>query len=92
VYFFDTNQCALYRQHLGDARPTMLAQCLTNTMYFQAQTYQGTVQTTLSHKGLIDVVMQFCQYQYPITRIGPNYYYNYYQIELRATPHDPDGS
>jgi prepilin-type N-terminal cleavage/methylation domain-containing protein len=92
VYFFDTNQCALYRQHTGDAHPKVLAKYLTNTMYFQAQTYSGAVQTTLSHKGVIDVLMQFCQYQYPITRIGPNYYYNYYKMELRATPHVPDGS
>jgi hypothetical protein len=91
VYFFDTTKCALYRQHTGDAQPTMLAQYLTNTMYFQAQDFRGNVQTTLSHKGVIDVVMQFCQFQYPLTRIGPGYYYNYYRMELRATPHVPDG-
>ena len=60
-------------------------------MYFQAQNYRGSNQTDLTHKGVIEVVMQFCQFQYPITKIGPNYYYNYYKMDLRLTPHVPDG-
>ena len=60
-------------------------------MYFQAQNYQGSNQTTLTHKGVIDVVMQFCQFQYPLTKVGPGYYYDYYKTELRVTPHAPDG-
>jgi prepilin-type N-terminal cleavage/methylation domain-containing protein len=91
LYFFDTNALKLYRGHSGATTRTCLAQSLTNTMYFQAQNYRGDNQTDLTHKGVIDVVMQFCQYQYPITKIGPGCLYDYYKMELRLTPHTPDG-
>jgi hypothetical protein len=91
VYYFDTNTCKLFRGHTGTTAETCLAKYLTNTMYFQAQNYRGDNQTDLTHKGVINVVMQFCQYQYPITKIGPGYYYDYYRMELRLTPHAPDG-
>jgi hypothetical protein len=91
LYYFDTNSRALFRGHSGSTAKTCLAQYLTNTMYFQAQNYRGDVQTDLTHKGVINVVMQFCQYQYPITKVGPGYFYDYYKIELRLTPHVPDG-
>jgi hypothetical protein len=91
IYYFDTNACALYRGHSGSTSRTCVASYLTNTMYFQAQDYHGSNQTDLTHKGVINVKMQFCQYQYPITKIGPGYYYDYYKMEMRVTPHAPDG-
>jgi prepilin-type N-terminal cleavage/methylation domain-containing protein len=91
MYYFDTNAAKLYRGHSGSTTRTCLAQFLTNTMYFQAQNYHGDNQTDLTHKGVINVVMQFCQYQYPITKIGPGYFYDYYRMELRLTSHAPDG-
>ena len=91
-YYFDTNACKLFRGHSGSTAITCLAQDLTNTMYFQAQDYQGSNQTILTHKGVINVAMQFCQYQYPLTKVGPGYYYNYYKMELQLTPHVPDGA
>ena len=91
VYYFDTNASKLFRGHSGSTAITCLAQFLTNTMYFQAQNYHGDNQTDLTHKGVIDVVMQFWQYQYPITKVGPGNFYDYYKMELRLTPHAPDG-
>jgi len=91
LYFFDTNACKLYRSHSGTTTKTCVAQSLTNTMYFQAQDPRGSNQTDLTHKGVINVVMQFCQYQYPITKVGPGCLYDYYKMELRLTPHTPDG-
>jgi prepilin-type N-terminal cleavage/methylation domain-containing protein len=91
LYYFDTNACKLFRGHSGSAAVMCLAQFLTNAMYFQAQNYRGENQTDLTHKGVIDVVMQFCQYQYPLTKVGPGYFYDYYKMELRLTPHAPDG-
>ncbi len=91
LYWFDTNRCKLFRGHSGGGAARCFAQFLTNTMFFQAQNYRGDIQTDLTHKGVINVVMQFCQYQYPITRIGPGCLYDYYKMELRVTPHVPDG-
>ena len=91
LYYFNTSSCWLLRGHSGSTNATCLAQHLTNTMYFQAQNYGGANQTTLTHKGVIDVVMQFSQLQSPVTKIGPGYYYDQYKMELRVTPHAPDG-
>jgi hypothetical protein len=91
LYYFDTNNCQLLWGHSGSPTTNYLAQYLTNTMYFQALTCQGSNQTSLTYKGVVDVVMQFCQYQYPLTKVGPGYYYDYYKMEMRVTPHVPDG-
>jgi hypothetical protein len=61
-------------------------------MYFRAEDYLGKVKTDLSYKYVIRVVMEFCQYQYPLTRVGPGYYYDYYKMEFKITPHCPDGA
>lgn len=91
VYYFDTNACKLYRGHSGSNARQCMAEFLTNTMYFRAQDYKGVTQTDLSHKDVINVVMQFCQYQFPLTRIGPGNFYDYYKLELKVTSHAPDG-
>jgi prepilin-type N-terminal cleavage/methylation domain-containing protein len=91
LYYFDTNACKLYRGHSGSTFGQCVAQYLTNTMYFRAENFKGDAQTDLTHKGVINVAMQFCQYQYPITKVGPGCYYDYYRMELRLTPHVPDG-
>ena len=91
-YFFDTNACLLYRELSGGTNCQVLARSLTNTMYFQAENYNGAAVTDLQYKYVIHVLMQFCQFQYPLTRVGPGYYYNYYKIEFRISPHCPDGA
>ncbi len=91
IYYFDTNAGKLFRGRSGSTVTTCLCQHLTNAMYFQAQNYRGEKQTDLTHKGVINVKMEFCQYQYPVTKVGPGYYYDYYKMELRLTPHAPDG-
>jgi Tfp pilus assembly protein PilW len=90
-YYFDTDAGELYRVRSGEAVPTRIAQYLTNSMYFRAEDYRGNVQTTLNHKGVINVMLQFYQYQFPLTRVGTNFYYDYYGLQFRVTPHVPDG-
>jgi prepilin-type N-terminal cleavage/methylation domain-containing protein len=89
LYYFNTTN--LFRGHSGSTKVTCVAQSLTNTMYFQAQNFRGENSTDRTHKNVINVVMQFCQYQYPLTKIGPGCLYDYYKMELRLTPHTPDG-
>jgi hypothetical protein len=90
-YYFDTTKCQLCRVQSGVATKKVIAQYLTNSMYFKAERYDGTTQTDLNHKGVINVMLQFYQYQYPVTKVGPNYYYDFYKLEFRVTPHVPDG-
>jgi hypothetical protein len=91
-YFFNASEGTLNRMHSPANSPiTVLARNLTNAMYFRAENHRGNVQTNLTHKGIINVRLEFCQYQYPLTLVGTGYYYDYYKMEFRLTPHVPDG-
>ena len=35
--------------------------------------------------------MEFCQYQYPLTKVGPGYFYDSYKSEFKLSSHVPDG-
>jgi len=91
LYCFDTNKCQLRRVHTGETGSKLIAEHLTNSMYFRAENYRGAIQTDLTHKGVINVVMQFFQYQFPTTLVGPGCLYDYYKMEFRLTSHVPDG-
>ncbi len=70
----------------------VIAQNLTNRMFFRAEDYLGNIKTDLSYKYVVHIVMEFYQYQYPLTKVGPGYYYDYYKMEFKITPHCPDGA
>jgi prepilin-type N-terminal cleavage/methylation domain-containing protein len=101
IYYFDTNQsnvnpCWLCRITNGVSTIKILAQNLTNTgvtpysMSFSAQHFDGTLVQDIKYKYMIVTTMEFCQYQYPMTRVGPGYYYDYYRIQLKAASHCPN--
>jgi prepilin-type N-terminal cleavage/methylation domain-containing protein len=89
-YWLDTNNFQLCRMHSGDTSPTIIAPNLTNSLYFYGEDFRGNLQTNLTEKYVIHVRLQFVQYQYPLTKVGPGYLYDYYKMEFRATPHAPD--
>lgn len=91
IYYFNTNACELRRRHSGVSGTTLVANFLTNAMYFQAEDPRGNIQTDLSHKGVINCSMEFAQFQYPLTRVGQGYLYDYYKMSFKVTPHVPDG-
>lgn len=91
VYYFDTARRELRRRQTGTTTTKLIASGLTNNMFFRAEDYRGDVQYDLSHKGVVHCWMEFAQYQYPLTKVGPTYYYNYYKMEFRLTSHVPDG-
>jgi prepilin-type N-terminal cleavage/methylation domain-containing protein len=95
IYYFNTNDMQLLRRRHDSAEPQVLARDLTNvtthSMTFAAENYRGSVQTDLTQKGVIKALMEFARYQYPLTDVGPGFRYDYYKLELKATPHVPDG-
>jgi len=95
VYYFDTSERQLFRRRSGSTTPTLIAEDLTNvtsgSMTFRAENYKGVTQTDLTHKGVIKAVLEFAQYKYPLTQVGAGKMYDYYKMELKATPHVPDG-
>ena len=97
IYFFTNvaaNNGVLFRTSTANWNPTIVASNLINTLYFTAENYNGVVQTNSAggqnYKGLIHVILQFCQFQYPLTQVGTNGLYDYYKLEFKATPHLPE--
>lgn len=92
IYYFDTNAGALYRYTNGMGTSAVIMNGLTNasgtSMSFHAERYDGTTLSDLQFKYVIVSVMEFCQYQYPLTKVGPNYFYNYYKMQLKVASHN----
>ncbi len=67
---------------------------LTNACCFQAMDYTGTnilmqSPTNYTHNYIVAALLQFYQYQYPLTRVGTNYLFNYYQMQFMAARRSP---
>jgi prepilin-type N-terminal cleavage/methylation domain-containing protein len=94
-YWFDTSRGWLCRMTSDNTNSfTIIAQYLTNAsgtgMTFQAQDYNGKTLMDLTYKYVILANMEFYQYQYPVTRVGPGNYYDYYRIQVLASSHAPN--
>jgi len=92
VYYFTTSggDNQLWRYHTGDATYSVIASNLNGGLIFSAEDYKGMVVTDLQFRYVIHFILQFQQYQYPLTMVGTNYLYNLYRLEFRVTPHCPD--
>jgi prepilin-type N-terminal cleavage/methylation domain-containing protein len=101
IYYFDTNACNLCYWSNGAANVTFIAQHLTNSgilgtdktntsMAFAAEQYNGNLAQDWQFKYMIVATLEYMQYQYPLTKVGSNYYYNYYRIQLKAASHCPN--
>ena len=89
-YFFDTARYRLCRAVSSNSTYKIIAENLTNNMYFRAERYDGSLAQDLQYKYVILTTMEFAQYQYPLTQVGPNYYYNYYRMQFRTASHCPN--
>jgi Tfp pilus assembly protein PilW len=90
-YYFDTNNYFLCRMtNNGATNSSIVCSNLTNVMLFQGLNYNGSTQCDLAYKWVIATTLQFCEYQYPLTYVGANEYYNYYQIRFVIAPHNFD--
>jgi prepilin-type N-terminal cleavage/methylation domain-containing protein len=73
----------------------ILAQYLTNasgtSMVFRAEDYLGNQVTDYQYKYVIAALLEFYQYQYPQTYVGPGLYYDYYRIQIKACSHAFNG-
>jgi hypothetical protein len=45
--------------------------------------------TNYNYNYVVNILMQFYQYQYPLTSVGSNYLYDYYQLTYSATRRSP---
>jgi hypothetical protein len=91
-YYFDTNQAQLCRLVSGVSSIKVIAKNLTNAMYFHAENYLGASAHDLQYKYVIVTTLEFALYRYPLTHVGPGYYYDYYRVQFKVAPHCPDGA
>jgi hypothetical protein len=96
LYYFDSsdiannNGCLWYLNTIsGDNR--IIVSNLIAPLLFTSERYTGETQTVREFKGVIHATFQYSQFQYPLTKVGSNSLFNSYRIDLRATPHLPDG-
>ena len=102
-YYFDTVNMQLCRLTNGMTAGQILAENLTNVtnlgMTFHAEWYNSANVTNITsteilqdlvYKYVIVTTLEFAEYRYPLTKVGPGYYYNYYRIQLKAASHCPN--
>jgi type II secretory pathway component PulJ len=85
-YFRDTNSTGLKRMTSGITGASVVADYVTNYNVFAAEDAFGNTLTNNQKNGVISLKLQFYQIQYPITRVGPGNYYDYYQLTTKITP------
>jgi len=98
VYYFDASQVAnkngllMYLDHTSTNGTSIISVSnLIDPLYFTAENYQGYTQTVRTYKSVIHATFQYAQFQYPLTQVGSNSFFNSYRIDVRATPYLPDG-
>ena len=72
-------------------------QWATNAMNFSALGFNGTAWVPLTndpttystHNYIVNVLLQFYDDQYPLTRVGSNYLFEYYGLNLQAARRAP---
>ena len=84
-YYYDEPSGELRRRTTATSGYEVVADHLTNSLFFQAEDYRGNVLYDGSHNYVIRTVLQFTQYQYPLTKVGPGYLYDYYKLEFKCT-------
>jgi hypothetical protein len=75
----------LRRSRAGRSGFRSVADHLTNNpSMFRFEDFRGTVLTEKSATALVGITFDFRQFQYPITQVGNDYYYDYYRVQSRV--------
>jgi hypothetical protein len=96
LYYFDSsdiandNGCLRYLNTVSGASQILVSNLIA-PLYFTAESYDGSTQSVRQYKGVIHSTFQFSQFQFPLTQVNSNTIFNSYRIDVRATPHLPDG-
>jgi len=98
VYYFvnnGANSNVLMQTSVANWNPVTICSNLLDDLYFTAESYNGQIQTNSitnvnSYKNIIHATLDFCQFQYPLTQVGTNGLYDFYKLDIRATPHLPE--
>lgn len=84
-YYYLTNTSELRRVTSSSSTPQLIASYVTNAVLFSKEDYLGNTLTTDTGNSTINVRLQFYQLSYPMTKIGTNNFFDYYQLQTRIT-------
>ncbi len=84
-YFLDTEEKRLKRITSENSSPQIIATAITNQIVFASENRSGTVLTNSENNRVLSLTLQFYQIQYPIVKVGPGEYYDFYQLRTRIT-------
>jgi hypothetical protein len=84
-YYLDPNDRTLKRITDFNRDPTIIAQNLTNEVVFAFENSSGQVLTNSENNRVLAINLQFYQIQYPIVKVGPGQFYDFYQFRTRIT-------
>lgn len=84
-YYFDTNTFMLRRTEDGFNASDVMAHSIATNTIFSAEDSGGNVLTDNFNNRVIGVTLQIKQFRYPITQVGPGYYFDFYQLKTKIT-------
>lgn len=84
-YFYVTNNSELRRVTSSNATPQLIASYVTNAILFSKEDYLGNTLSADTGNSAVNVRLQFYQLSYPMTKVGTNNYYEYFQLQTRIT-------
>ena len=84
-YFWDQESQKLKRTTNGSSSVSIVANSITNNIVFSAEDAVGNVLSNNENNRVIALTLQFYQIQYPIIKIGPGEYYDFYQLRTKIT-------
>jgi len=84
-YFYVTNNSELRRVTSSNATPQLIASYVTNAVLFSKEDYLGNTLSADTGNSTVNVRLQFYQLSYPMTKVGTNNFYEYFQLQTRVT-------
>lgn len=84
-YYLDTSTKQLLRVTSEEETPQIIAHAITNQIVFASENRSGLVLTNSENNRVLSLTLQFYQIQYPIVKVGPGEYYDFYQLRTRIT-------
>ena len=84
-YYYQSDTSQLLRITSSNSTPQLIASYVTNAVLFAKEDYLGNTLTSDTSSYAINVRLQFTQLSYPMTAIGTNNYFDYYQLQTRIT-------
>jgi len=91
----DTNNCVFYyldgadqslkRKASGNSETEQIARYITNQMVFRAEDYLGNILTNDQNNRVIRMMLEFFQWEFPVSRVGEGNYYDSYRLQTKIT-------